>query len=139
MKQKFIKPVIIFIVLLASGFGFFRYHSFHMGLFDASNRSKNAPLDSRLLGRWLLVRADQGFSTGDRTVSEFSSDGKLIYSITQGGKTGIMNMTYRVDGSVLITDQPSSPSEERTKYSFDDSGLLMLDYNNARTWFQRIQ
>ena len=110
-----------------------------MGIFDAFTRSKSAPPDRRLLGRWLLVRAEQGFSTGDRVVSEFTPDRKLIYSITQGEKTSIMNMTYRVDGGVLITDQPSHPSDERTKYSFDDAGLLVLDYNSAKTWFQRIQ
>ena len=108
-----------------------------MVLFDLFKRRDGHPLDKRLFGQWELVRSQQVI-TSDRAVSEFTPDGRLIYSITENGKTGIMNMVYRVENGVLITDQPSHPSEERTKYSFDDDGLLVLDYDGQKTWFRQL-
>jgi hypothetical protein len=109
-----------------------------MGLFNIFKRTERQPADERLLGRWALARSEQDLDTGESVVAEFTPDGRLEYSITKGGQTGIMKMVYRVDGGVLITDQPSSPQEERTNYSFEAEGLLVLDYGGQRSWFRRV-
>jgi hypothetical protein len=45
---------------------------------------------------------------------EFRDDGWLYYWIPASDRWQIMKLTYRTEGDVLITDQPSSPREERT-------------------------
>jgi len=67
----------------------------------------------------------------------FTNDGKLIYSIHTGGKTQVINMVYEVSGDQIITDQPSSPRREASKFSFEPNGILVLDYNGEKTRFIR--
>jgi len=49
-----------------------------------------------------------------------------------------MNLTYQVSGNILITDQPSYPKVEQTKFSFDPNGQLVLRYPGAKAWFERV-
>ncbi len=49
-----------------------------------------------------------------------------------------MNLLFRVDGDHLVTNQPSQPQEERTKFSFDAEGNLILDYDGNKSWFARL-
>lgn len=37
-----------------------------------------------------------------------------------------MRLTYRVEGNMLITDQSSSPCEERTEFSLTSDGRLAV-------------
>jgi hypothetical protein len=57
---------------------------------------------------------------------EFNADGTLIYTVNLETKQQIMQMTYRVEGSHLVTDQPSSPREERTEFLLAEDGRLVL-------------
>jgi hypothetical protein len=79
-----------------------------MGLFDLFKKRK-PEFDPHLFGRWRLQHSQQALPTADDTVAEFSPDGSLTYSITQSGKTGVMKMTYRVEGQFVVSNQPSSP------------------------------
>ena len=91
----------------------------------------NNPAPS-LVGRWRQV------SPADEYVTmAFTSDGKLIYSIQAGDKTQIINLVYEVSGNQIITDQPSNPRREITGFSFEPSGILVLDYNGEKTRFTR--
>ena len=110
-----------------------------MGLFDRFQRADHTPADQRLFGRWALDRSEQDLDTGESVVAEFTPDGRLDYAITKGGQTGIVKMVYRVESGVLVTDQPSSPHEERTKYAFDGDGLLVLEFGGQRSWFRKIE
>jgi hypothetical protein len=74
-----------------------------MGLFDRFKRADHQPADQRLFGRWALERSEQDLDTGERVVAEFTPDGRLDYSITNDGQTGIMKMVYRVESGVLVT------------------------------------
>jgi hypothetical protein len=67
----------------------------------------------------------------------FTNDGKLIYSIHTGGKTQVTNMTYEVSGDQIITDQPSNPRKEITRFYFEPSGILVLYYQGEKTRFMR--
>jgi hypothetical protein len=94
--------------------------------------------DGRLFGKGRLTTTT-AVDTAEDTVSEFTPDGRLIYSITEGGKTGIMNLVYRTEDGYIISNQPSHPREDRTKYDFAEDGALILDYGGYRTTFSRIQ
>jgi hypothetical protein len=63
---------------------------------------------------------------------------KLVYVIQQKGSKQIMNLVYRVERECLFTDQPSSPKEEITKFSFDTNGHLILEYAESKAWFTCI-
>jgi uncharacterized protein (TIGR03066 family) len=89
-----------------------------------------------LVGRWRLTRSEEPL--GDDVVLEFHPDGKLTYVIREGAKGQVMNLTYRVDGDTIVTDQPSQPKEESTRFSIDADGTLMLSLGGRRSWFQRI-
>ena len=67
----------------------------------------------------------------------FTNDGKLVYSIHTRDKTEVFNLVYEVSGDQIISDQPSSPRKEITKFSFEPSGILVLDYNGEKTRFKR--
>lgn len=93
-----------------------------------------------LLGKWIsdpndpITQAEYG-----KVTQTFHEDGRLTYVIHSAKNDEVMRLTYRVEGDVLITDQPSSPREHRTKFHVDDRGRLILDDNGERSRFVRIK
>ena len=85
-----------------------------------------------LIGRWRQVGP-----APDESTMAFTNDGKLIYSIHTGDKTQVINMVYEVSGDQIITDQPSNPRKEISKFYFEPSGILVLDYQGEKTRFMR--
>jgi hypothetical protein len=83
-----------------------------MGLFDRFKRADHQPADQRLFGRWALERSEQDLDTGERVVAEFTPDGRLDYSITNDGQTGIMKMVCWFSN---------------------------LEFGGQRSWFRRIE
>jgi hypothetical protein len=61
---------------------------------------------------------------------EFRHDGSLEYVIHAKGKQQTIFLKYRVEGNVLVTDQPSRPREERTEFRLTPDGKLVLNYDN---------
>ena len=90
-------------------------------------------LDEQLLGRW---KAETG-SPYHVAVQEFFPNGMLLYATRQGGQTAVLELTYRVDGQYLVTNQPSAPREERTRILIDDAGRLVVGEGNSATTFVR--
>src|SRR5712691_50148 len=99
---------------------------------DASNTNR-----AKLIGKWF------GRVSGEAVGLEFLEDGRLAYAILTENSTQIMRMTYRVDGAVLVTDQPSHPREERTRFGGTSPAPLCLSLaasravsrgNPAKTW-----
>lgn len=110
----------------------------------ACTRTKNNELSTitpklygSLLGHWKLFRADKGIDVGDGVTMEFSADGKLTYIIRSGDKNQIMDLTYVVVGDKIVTDQPSHPRREETKFSFEKDGSLLLLSEEGKSWFKR--
>ena len=84
-------------------------------------------VDAQLLGLWRTDPND-GWSMreyGDVSL-RFEKEGKLVYTVHLPKKDQIMLLTYRTDGHWLVTDQPSSPREERSEFSFTSDGRLAL-------------
>jgi hypothetical protein len=83
--------------------------------------------EPRLLGLWRTDPDDRwSLQTYGDVSLLFEPDGKLLYTIHLPNRKQIMRLLYRVDGSWLITDQPSSPREERTEFIFAQDGRLVL-------------
>jgi hypothetical protein len=68
---------------------------------------------------------------------DFSPNGGLTYTVHTEGKRQVMLLTYRVEGEVLITDQPSDPKEERTKFKIRSDGTLVLLYEHRPSTYVR--
>ena len=92
---------------------------------------------SPLLGYWQRV----GSSTDEAIEVEvqFHSDGQLRYCMLVGDKWQIMKLTYRLEGDTLLTNQPSAPREEKTRYWFKEEGTLVVEFAGQETTFHRGQ
>ena len=108
-----------------------------MGLLDSLNL-RNTAIRVALTGHWELFRAERPLDADDSIQMEFTKDGRLIYSTRRKDGIHIRHLVYKVSGDVLITDQPSSPREERTTFWFDSEGDLVLEYDGRKWWFQRL-
>jgi hypothetical protein len=86
---------------------------------------------AKLIGKWFGLVAEE------RVGLEFLEDGRLVYAILTPKGTQIMRLTYRVDGDMLVTDQPSHPREERTRFGWDDTGVLILEFGGVKSRFTR--
>jgi hypothetical protein len=91
--------------------------------------------ESDLVGCWHLMRADD--ASAEPAEADFREDGRLYYSVLSGDRWQIMKLRYRVDGGLLVTDQPSHPREERTRFSMDADGSLILEFEGQRSWFKK--
>jgi hypothetical protein len=81
----------------------------------------------QLIGTWRTDPNDQWSLREYGDVSlRFEKDGTLFYTVHLPIKAQIMRLTYRVDGNRLVTDQPSSPREERTEFFFTSDGRLAV-------------
>ncbi|MCP3446398.1 hypothetical protein [Bradyrhizobium sp. CCGUVB14] len=91
-----------------------------------------------LLGAWLVDETDKLALTrlGD-VLLEFDDNGGLRYTIREPDKHQIINLRYRVEGSTIVTDQPSAPQVERTQFSFVEDGVLTLAFGGVPYRFVR--
>ncbi|MDJ0811713.1 MAG: hypothetical protein QNJ01_16530 [Desulfobacterales bacterium] len=94
---------------------------------------------NKFIGSWKLIEADTSLDLGDNDEMVFTKNGDLFYGIDAGSKWQIVKLIYKIENGILITDQPSSPNEEKTKYYFDENGILFLDYHGAVAKYQKIK
>ena len=108
-----------------------------MGLLDRFRSARQTVSAADLHGSWHLVRSEATLDAGNGVEMEFRPTGELVYAIDVGDRWQIMQLTYRLDGAQLITDQPSKPREERTPILLGADDTLVLGELGARTWFRR--
>ena len=88
-----------------------------------------------LLGIWQLVQSDDlGYQDAELDIRE---GGRMFYAIHDEGKWAIMCLTYRIEGDTIVSDQPSAPREDRTRFSIEPDGTLILNRQGQRSWFRR--
>jgi len=93
-------------------------------------------IDSRLLGTWTSDREDElTLSNLGNVRLTFSDSGDLIYDIIEEEKIQRINMIFWTEGNVVISDQPSHPKKERTKFEFEGERKLILEFGGERTVF----
>ena len=90
-----------------------------------------------LVGRWHQVLSEAGSKPNEEVTMVFTADGKLVYIIRAGDSKHIMNLEYEVSGDLIITDQPSEPRKEYTKFYLESDDVLVVVYDGAKTWFRR--
>ena len=75
-------------------------------------------------------------STESADEMEFFPNGELQFRTPTGDDTtGIMLLTYRIDGDVIVTDQPSQPAEERTRFVLEGEILSLTAPDGTKsTW-----
>lgn len=95
-------------------------------------------MDSTITGIWNSDQSDEltKNSIGKVTMT-FTEDGQLIYDIDTGSKLQRMNMVYKVSGDIIISDQPSHPQEQRTKFNIDNNNKLTMEFDGQKTVFVR--
>jgi hypothetical protein len=67
-----------------------------------------------LVGTWVVDETDARALTDlANEQMEFGEGGGLLYTIRGNERDQIMKLRYKVEGSVIVTDQPSAPRVER--------------------------
>ena len=73
-------------------------------------------------------------STDSSDVMEFFPSGELHFrSATGYDTTGIVMLTYQIDGDLIVTDQPSQPAEERTRFLLQGETLSLTAPDGTQT------
>jgi hypothetical protein len=81
----------------------------------------------RLLGEWRTDPADvQSLREYGDVSLLFEPGGMLRYTIHSAHKEQVILLLFRVEGTSLVTNQRSSPREERTIFFFENDGRLVL-------------
>jgi hypothetical protein len=90
-----------------------------------------------LVGLWVTDPDDlASLSEYGRVSMDFRPDGQLVYTIFPEGKRQVMLLVYRIQGDFLVTDQPSSPREERTRFEIRGDTLTLF-YDNHQSIYIR--
>lgn len=103
------------------------------------SRGDVSPLE-RIVGIWDIDPSDKdGPKNFGQITEEFTGDGTLRHTIHVKSGDQIMLLTYRIEGDYIITDQPSHPREERSRFSFTSDGKLVLELSGQRARYVRRQ
>jgi len=98
---------------------------------------KSQTMDKNLIGTWNTDEDDEKtMQTIGKVTITFTHDGKLVYDIIEDGKIQRINMIYKVEGDFIISDQPSNPQEQKTKFKLENNKLLLV-FNGEKTMFKR--
>ena len=92
-----------------------------------------------LVGCWLLIDSPNGIDAGERVEMKLEPSGRMIYAILEKGRWKLMILSYRVEGNLIISNQPSAPREKRTEFSFSEPDTLNLEQPGNVSSFRRIQ
>lgn len=91
-----------------------------------------------LIGRWATDPNDtDSLREYGRTTLDFGPDGKLTYIIHGDGKDDIMLLTYRIDGGMIVTNQPSAPNEEYSAFTVTPEGVLIIEFGGIQSRYVR--
>jgi len=93
-----------------------------------------------LIGAWVVDETDvRALADFGDLLMEFGDGGGLAYTIRTRDREQIMLLRYWIEGSTIITDQPSAPRIERTAFSLSDDGALTLNFGGTPYRFRRQQ
>jgi hypothetical protein len=92
-----------------------------------------------LVGAWVIDKADaRALAEFGDVLMEFDDSGGLLYTIRCQEKHQIIKLRYQIEGSTIVTDQPSAPQVERTQFSLDDD-VLTLSFSGVPYRFVRAR
>lgn len=90
-----------------------------------------------LLGRWRFLRADASLDFAPSVRMDFRDGGHLDYTVEVEGHTQTFPLVYRVDGDVLLTDNPAAPHATATRFQQGEGDVLVFDFAGALALFVR--
>jgi hypothetical protein len=91
-----------------------------------------------LIGSWRIDPTDlAAIETFGNVSIEFDDIGNLNYIINLDAKLQVIIMTYRVDGNVIVSNQPSHPDPQRTEFELSSDGVLVLCFDGQPSRFRR--
>lgn len=93
---------------------------------------------ARLVGTWSLDPTEPCAIATPGELEATITRGELVYSNFAKGLQRIQ-LTYRVDGGDIISDQPSAPQEQRSPIAFGEDGRLFLRDLGGPTIFVRTE
>jgi|GEM_PF-892852 len=97
-------------------------------------------MKDRFIGIWKIDPEDhRAIEAYGNVTIEFNSIGRLRYIIHTEEKEQIMLMTYEVDGDRLITDQPSAPRIETSRFEFVSDDKLKLFFDGFESTYIRLR
>ena len=91
-----------------------------------------------IVGCWELRKSEPPVDFGERVQMQFEPGGGLTYGALEQGNWQVMLMSYRTEGDTLVTDQPSNPREESTRFEIRPDGILQLEFGGSVCNFVRI-
>jgi hypothetical protein len=92
----------------------------------------------QLIGTWVSDPEDvDGIQEFGRVTLEFDEEGQLTYTAHARGKDQTIFLTFRVEDGSLVTNQPSSPRQERTAFSIGPDGKLTRWFGGQRGVYLR--
>jgi len=99
----------------------------------------NDATDSRLQGTWVTDSADPAtLKRFGHSREIFRPDGTLTVMLEAQGQESVILLEYRTEGDLLITNQPSAPREEKTKFVMSGDGRLILGEGSDSSRWVRI-
>ena len=103
-----------------------------------TNKMESRNTDVDLIGIWNSDLSDEitKNNIGDVTMT-FTQTGSLIYDIHEVEKLQRINMIYSISGDTIISDQPSHPQVQKTKYKLENKDKLILEYEEMTAIFKR--
>jgi len=90
-----------------------------------------------ITGDWVLIKDDPHIGKADCVSMVFHPNGRLDYKIEDNEKIRVISLSYFIEGDKIITDQPSSPRQERTRFDIDSDGVLTLENRGKKSFFKR--
>jgi uncharacterized protein (TIGR03066 family) len=107
----------------------------------AEDDKDKAPDKAKIVGTWVLVKADSKNTPPPGTVVEFTKDGKMKITVTVEEKKLTLNGSYAIEGDKLKTKvtspdgQESSDTDTITKLT--DKELSLKDTKGQKTEFKK--
>jgi hypothetical protein len=93
-----------------------------------------------LVGGWEVSSDEREIlaSMGEVGFRFFPNGRMIYYTGGQDGEYDISLLVYRVEGDVIVTDQPSHPDESEQPFRFEARGDLELWFSGRWVRFRRI-
>jgi hypothetical protein len=107
-----------------------------MKLFGKLFGGRASPSSNLLVGTWKLMNSSPPLDPG--TTLKILADGRLVYSIPQQDRIQSIHLTYVIEGDTLVTDQPSHPRKEISRFRLDGTDRLYLEGGGCQSSYRRI-
>jgi uncharacterized protein (TIGR03066 family) len=107
---------------------------------DDADKDK-APDKAKIVGTWVLVKADSKNTPPPGTVVEFTKDGKMTITVTVEEKKLTLNGSYSIEGDKLKTKVTTPDGQESrdtdTITKLTDKELSLKDTKGQKTEFKK--